>query len=791
MPVFVPTECDSLDIRYRKNIQLTKQTNIPVCYVSPTCELDIINVSTTDVSVRGGSDGQIQASVSGNTGSTITWILNGTTQTETGTSITITGLEAGFYNLLAQEGNCQSLEQDIQVIDGEFRTGDMTVISPANLTASENPIIYNIRSSQSGEGKNAKCRVSIGTDTVNDGDYFKFVLNSPFEYTQTFYAKGFPNQSNYFLASNLTDDNGVNVGSNSNTEIAQSLADALQQDNFIPKIYRISYDGNRTITLTAREVGERFTLNTKNILTNTSNFNVNQVDEGSNSFDGQQLDGYSIYVEVFQNDNLLQYPNAGNSVDYVRIAELELPFNQNNIHRFDLSPILKNFVSTSRPNYNATGYTIQPNMLKPYFIRYGEKYPVVKNTNTKKKRFKGSTDIKWYINSALDHYIKNDMLNQGFLGNEGYYHNLDPNFTGSIIVGDSGDTISFNIDDYLYNENSNRTINIKFRFYDEDMNYDSGWIASNTYEMTGITEGLLVGTIEVSGTTSGITVNYERGWWAYLHHDYGHITTREWAVQIVKDVKFLTNAPNPKLIQRNSQEYLYFILQAGYNSKLDVRGDLYFYDGTEELNQTFFTIQEAGDNDAGGVLALNLSYDKLGLATYESSGNTQRRIKRAEFAIYQTDQDDNLIPYTEKKSYRFEIADRPRKYGIVFQNKLGGFDSVDFVGIVEETINRESGTFTLPINYSQDGSAPQGFKSKTTFDTRVTNKIITNTGWIDQEHFDWLMELMQSNEIYSYTTTNQNYLNLESFKYKKSSLDDLYEVECTFTETTYLNSIDV
>ena len=659
-------------IEYQSYTLLAQGLTINCGTITPPalCDVEITTYTKVDVTTRGGSDGKITASYTGGTGTTgsCIWTIDGV-NSGSGSTKVFSGLVAGFYQIaVSQDDDCLDSIDDIHILDGDFRTGDMVVTKPSNLTASENPISYEIRTATSSVGIYAEMNIIIaGTGTtISDGNAIQFALTSPFEYTQTFYAKGFPNKSNYFLASILTNEVGVNVGTNTQAEIAQSLADSLQQDSVIPKVYYISYDGDVTINLKAKEVGEKLTL--ANRVTRTGIYIVlDNVNVGVNGYDGQQVDNYSIYTEVFLNNNRLQYPNTGSSYNYLRVAELELPFSQNNVHNFDISKILKNFVYSNRPSYDFTGYTILPDMMKPYFVRYGEKYPLVANTNTKKKRFKGTDDVKWVINSALGHYEKNNM---------------------------------------------------------------SGYTESTNY-------------------------------------------------------KFLSNSPNPKLIQRASQEYLYFVVDKDLGETIDVRGDLYFYDGTSSTGQTFFEIS-TGTTNAGGVLMLNLSYDKLGLAAYEVSGTTVRKIKRAEFAVYK-----GGVQYTESRAYRFEIEDKPRKFGVVFQNKLGGYDSFDFIGIVERSVNRTSGTYTIPIGYNQDGSAGQGFKSTAKFDTKVTNKLVMNSGWIDLDHFEWLKELLESNDVYSYTTDNQNYLNVDSFKYMRSSLDDLYEIEITVTQTIYENSINI
>lgn len=130
-------------------------------------------------------------------------------------------------------------------------------------------------------------------------------------------------------------------------------------------------------------------------------------------------------------------------------------------------------------------------------------------------------------------------------------------------------------------------------------------------------------------------------------------------------------------------------------------------------------------------------------------------------------------------------------FGTMFLNKLGTYDSFNFIGVKEETISRESKQFTVAKQVSPDGSSPDGFSYNTAYDTEVTKKVLVNSGWIDEQYFDWLIELLSSNVIFSYSTPTDNYLLVDSYKYAKNSNDSLYNIEVVFTQTIYENNIAV
>jgi hypothetical protein len=635
------------------------------------CFLQITGSSHVDVTVRGDDDGSIFIGTSGATGNT-TFYLNGVVKySGANTSYIFTGLTAGVYDVAVEDSHnppCYVTLNNVTILDGEFRTGDFQIISPTGLTAVENPIIIDVATKINNPMPTPSITtITVSGGTISDGFSLIFNLTSPYAYTQTFYAKAYPSKPNYFLASTLNNQYGVPVGSNSLTEICTSLAEALQQDSLIPKIYYINNSGT-VVTLQAKETGSRFNLNTTNVIAQTGAIKVAQTQTGTDYCDGQITDNYSISCEIMANvDFTNQYPMTGTTGDFNRIAEMILPFNPSNIHRFDISSILKSQVSTPIPNLLMTGSTMLP-VMQPYFCKISEMYPLVANTNTVKKRYKTTTGVQWVINSSLDRYAKNDM------------------------------------------------------------------------------------------------------------QEY-----------IDVPVKFLTNSPSPKQIQRSSNEFLYFVLPRDYGTDLDCRGDMYFYDGTQVTGVTFFEIS-TGTTNAGGCMILNLSYSKLGLGSYEVSGTTNRKIKRLELAIYAS---GGTTQYTESKTYRFEIDEMPRKFGVIFQNALGMYDSFDFIGVVEESVKRDFDNYTIPINYNADGSMTAGQRNVATYNTKVTKRLVANTGWIDETHFDWLMELMKSNNIYSTSSANQNYLNMVEYSYKKSSLDDLFDIEVTFDWTIYENTMTV
>jgi hypothetical protein len=661
------------------NFQLAPQQMLPTCVTPPiACTLKLSGMTKTDTSIKGANDGSIFIGVTGATGATITWKLNGVVQTGTALTHTFSGLASGFYQIEAIEGGCFDFINQIQIFDGEFRTGAFTVVSPPSIVATENPIIVSLSTAVNSYQPVPSMSTIIVTSGITNNDSITIKLAYPQDYTAVFTAKEFPNRDDYFLTSVLKDSFGVSVGTNSLAEIAESIQEVLSKDIILSRLYYFRASGTSVYCL-AKENNVKLNLNSSSV-TLVGNLQIVMTQAGISAYDGQLTQNYSLYTDILINTSA-QYGETLTIDKFNKVSQLELPFQISNQHLFDLSAVLKNFVSTDKLDFSVTGYTTLANMMTAYMVQYGEKYPLVPNSTTKKSRVKGTIPQNFCINSALDWTENNNLL-----------------------------------------------------------------------YMLG------------SGITSGSTT--------------------------LVNMKFLTNQPNPKQVQRDSSEFLYVILPKDYGKPLKVKGDLYFYDGSILSGETLYTIT-TGTTNYGGVFALAAGYNELNLKSYEVlTGGSTRKIRRVDFAIWQTS-GATEIPLTETLSYRYEIDEQPRRYGVAFLNKWGVWSIFDFSGEIVNGVIQTNQAMEVPREIGLLGASPKGFQANTIFDTKATDTIDVNSGWIDEKHFDWLIELLASNRIYNYTDDNQPFLIVKSVNYKKSSNDDLFTVDVSFSETLQVNNVSI
>jgi len=788
-----PINCDTVEYQEFQSYAIAPQTVIPPCAPPPVpCTLALTGTAVaTAVNVRGGSDGTITITWSGSTGAT-TCYINGVVDGSTGgDTYEYTGLTAGYYSVFIEEGSCFDQELNIVVGEGSFRTGDFIVTQPATLTAVNNPIAFTIRTANnSGNPRPSKGYIFID-DTVGDGDWVRFQFDYPQVIDVTFIAKGFPNRDEYFLATTTYNAEGVPVTSNTYAEIAQSLGESIEKNTELSRLFSVYVEG-QYVYLTAYENNEKLDINTESVTTNdTGIFAVTMTQEGQAAYDGQLVENYSLYADVYVQPNAT-YGETPVISSMLKIAQLELPYQENNTHRFNLAPVLSPQVQTPKLDWTLSGFTTVQPMLASYIVQYGEKYPLVSNTNTKKSRYKGQSTVRYVLNSSLEWEEVNDLSE--YLGSN--ISNLNPNFSMTAVyhTPSAGD-VTITLTNPLKDTGITTTTNIGYRVRTTSMTvHDYGWQTGATFAMTDAPSYPYVyqGYMYISGMTSGITVQYQRQFIAIDSYSYRQIYGGQTAVNINSGVKFLTDKPQILDTQRDASDWLYILLPKDYGRTLKVKADLYFYNGDEVLNQTLYNVF-TGSSNAGGVFMFGSGYEQLGLAAYEITGGTTRKIRRVDFALYQNDATNGDYLYSELRSYRYEIDQQLSTFEVAFLNQLGTYDTFTFIGELVDNVQRESGDYEVPLDINQDGSVIRGFQKNTVYNTKITKTIKCNSGWIDENHRDWLVNnLLSSNRIYQITQDDENYLVIESVEESsKSSNNTLFQLNLTFRLTTYENNVNV
>jgi hypothetical protein len=747
----------------------------PICYVPPECNLTLSVGTITPPSVRNGDDGTIAASFTSTGGTTATWYLNGVSWGVHGTGYTFTGLTSGTYYISVEQAPCEDESGAVFVPQGEFKTGDFTVVGqPVGLSCVNKPIILNLATATNTNNPLPSKATFTVTGTINDGDSINITLDYPQVIDLTFYAKDVPDRSSYFLTSVLDDGSTNNA-----TEIATSIAEALSS-TILNRLYYIRSE-NQYVYIQARENNGKLDFTSDNV-TISGNITLTTTQYGIAQYDGSIVANYSLWTDILVQQNL-QYGATPNTSNFLKQASIELPYNAvDNQHKFDLAPVLRNFVSTPLIDFNATNFFTLPSMIAAYYCSYGERYPLIENSLTKKRRVKGSTTPKYVINSSLEWEVDNDLTD--YVGT--YIHDVKAGFDGVFSGAIGNQTLTIN-DIYFSTGTTANTTGIQYKLTNGAQTI--GWQTSNA--LAGITGTSAGGNVYVSGVTSGATFVYRSTWYS---NTYGSDITQV-SKDYLQNLLFLSEQPNPKTMQRDSTQFEYILLPAGYGRILKVIADMDFYNGDTLTGETLYQITtSANTNNVGAVFCLPSGYEQLSLDQYENpTGSTEtRKIRRLDFRIYQTDDAGVDIPFTEEKSYRFEIDQQPSRYEVAWLGEFGTWQTFSFIGEIVEGVQREVGTYEVPIEATDTGSYLAGFQKNTIYDCKLTKTIKLNSGWLDSAHRDYLLSLLKSNRIYSINEGDVNFLLIESVdQAQKSTNETLYQVNITAKLTSYFNNVAV
>jgi len=757
------------------------QQRLPNCYVAPECTLALSGATiNTAPSQRGDDDGSIQAAFTSTSGSTANWYLNGTDYGVHASPYTFTGLTEGSYQIYITQLSCSDTSETIILPDGEFRTGAFFVSEPQQVSAVENPIILQLQTAITSIQPKYSNNVFTVSGTIT-GTTINFALTFPQAYNAVFQSKGYPDRSYYFLNSTLTSSIGVPVGTNTNVEIATSLAQAFQQDAMLSRLYSIT-NSNATVRLKAKNYGVKYDLTTDNVSIAGGGVTLSNSQSGQVAYDGQISADYNLYVELYVDPDL-QFGANPILTNFKKVGDdYTLPFQSNNLMSFDLGTTLKNFVDTPKPDFTFTGYTTLGNMDTNYYCKYGEKYPLIENAaGMAKKRYKGQTQVLYALNSALNFEDVNDMSD--FLGY--FVTNLNPNFSYDNDEWVSSEDLVFV--DALIDSADTGTTNVMYSIWDStNTSIEEAWQSSDTFASMGALTGQYYG--RVSGTTNGETYMYSRLFVVFGTYMFWNTTQHS---TLINNVQFLQSDPNPKEIPRGSKEFLYMLMKASYPATLELRGDISYWSAgiAPVTDVTFFEISNlTGATNFGGVTILACGYDELGLAAYEASGNT--KIRRVDFAVWQIDAQGNELPLTETRSYLLNIDEQPQKYDVAFLNKLGTFSTYSFVGEVVEGESIQRQQYQVPYAVNSGGQANVGFQYNGVYDTKYTKTWTVNSGAIDDDTYYFLQDMLASNKIYNYSNPHENFLRVVNHKAQKSSNLSEWTVQVTFEETIFENNVE-
>lgn len=245
--------------------------------------------------------------------------------------------------------------------------------------------------------------------------------------------------------------------------------------------------------------------------------------------------------------------------------------------------------------------------------------------------------------------------------------------------------------------------------------------------------------------------------------------------------KFLTRCPNEKEVSYNSIEFLQFIrkkqsnLTVGYEYGRTI--EYTFIDGSNiTINQVI------GNNwiNLSNNISLDVSPSNINLQGIEVANGLL--VDRYRISFWYKVNPTSTLQRSEWKTYKVRRKCNEQSYNLLFINRLGAWDTLEFRGESEVSVDKSS------INIERNSPIITNTDSTISYDQILTNKInysktyTVNTGFIYKTHYSWTSEILSSPAVYLWNEELRKWqaVIIDTSSYSFNSKDDEFNLSITF-----------
>lgn len=259
--------------------------------------------------------------------------------------------------------------------------------------------------------------------------------------------------------------------------------------------------------------------------------------------------------------------------------------------------------------------------------------------------------------------------------------------------------------------------------------------------------------------------------------------------------KFLTNSPNGgEELNPNNQKVM--LTDEGFiYSLLDFANDPITKISIEEYNSNSNIISTTTLNVPGlstfNHIAIPVAPASLNKVSASMIDTGSQPIISANAASYRINLLNSTSLASERFYYNIDSECRYETRRLEFLNSLGGFDYFNFTKVSRHTEEIERKFFQTTLNdLAADGSIDYSIsnREKVQYYTKSKPKMKLTSDWIDYNTYNWLLELIESPEVYlmdSYTAPSGNteirripVKNIEgNWEEKVSNVDKVFNLE--------------
>lgn len=213
--------------------------------------------------------------------------------------------------------------------------------------------------------------------------------------------------------------------------------------------------------------------------------------------------------------------------------------------------------------------------------------------------------------------------------------------------------------------------------------------------------------------------------------DFEHFSHQAQRAWIQTDKRFLTSSSDPKPTTADAPEFLYFLVSELSEVYLDVKVTLYFEDGSSSTFLAFENVYQ------GKIIIIPTSYLALNLQNFDSVNN-----RIIEYSIEMLETGSTV---SQSEVFRYKLSDQPflEKKIFLYQNSLGGFDTIICDGVIEEFITSKKENFKRSLSYDYKVLKGGYFTGA----QKARRKGKTATVFIDEAYSDSLQDLAISKNV--------------------------------------------
>lgn len=290
----------------------------------------------------------------------------------------------------------------------------------------------------------------------------------------------------------------------------------------------------------------------------------------------------------------------------------------------------------------------------------------------------------------------------------------------------------------------------------------------------------------------------------------------------------LTNQPNIKLRRRlNAPEYMWFYLHndeyVSQNRYYRIRYSYFMSDNLTVVTNVITVTNNSNLNNESGLYVVDLNLYNTQQPNVDLNfveNDVSLRCVYIKGFLEWSENNSQWFPYTAPFNYEIDMnteydnvsgqtyTDVNRTYAkLYWRNPHGVFDQFEFEFRESYELKTKETKFNSISKFDYNPSYGR--------DKAVINKIeieselfyVIHSGWVNREHYLWLKELMESNEVYCANgfyidTTTIGVFNISDtvrpeaivitdFEWSLNEKDDLFDLKITYKPAFYSNNIKI